>query len=43
MSEGYGYWVAYGYRGLVGDRWMIFASEDEYLEYLKEWQAWQTW
>ncbi len=31
-----GYLTDYGYMGLVGDAWMLFATEDEYYEYLKE-------
>lgn len=32
----YGYYTGYGYFGLVSGRWMLFASESEYLEYMKE-------
>lgn len=31
-----GYYTSYGYMGLVKDSWMLFATEDEYYEYLKE-------
>ena len=31
-----GYPVSYGYRGLVNGRWMLFATESEYYEYIKE-------
>ena len=32
----YGYYTPYGYVGFVDGEPMIFATEDEYLEYLKE-------
>lgn len=32
----YGYTTPYGYRGLVDGRWMLFASDTEYHEYMKE-------
>lgn len=32
----YGYWTSYGYLGRVGERFVLFASDSEYLEYLKE-------
>lgn len=31
-----GYITASGYMGLVDGRYMLFASEEEYLEYLEE-------
>ena len=31
----YGYYISYGYRGLVNGRWMVFATENEYDEYLE--------
>lgn len=31
-----GYLTSYGYKGLVCGRWMLFATEDEYVMYLKE-------
>lgn len=31
-----GYYTDYGYMGYVGGEWMLFATEDEYYEYLKE-------
>lgn len=31
-----GYYTDYGYMGYVGGEWMLFATEDEYCEYLKE-------
>ena len=31
-----GYVVDSGYMGLVGSRYMLFASEEEYEEYLRE-------
>lgn len=34
--NGYGYLTAAGYMGLVAGRWMLFASETEYYEYLEE-------
>lgn len=32
----YGYPVSSGYRGLVNGAWMLFATEAEYHEYVKE-------
>lgn len=32
----YGYQIPYGYRGLVAGRWMTFANEAEYCEYVNE-------
>jgi hypothetical protein len=32
----YGYYTPYGYRGIVNNRWMLFVSEEEYLDYIKE-------
>lgn len=32
----YGYLTKYGYLGWVNGRWMLFASEQEYFEYLEE-------
>lgn len=32
----YGYSIPSGYKGLVNGRWMLFATESEYYEYLKE-------
>lgn len=29
-----GYWTNYGYMGLVGDKWILFVNEQEYLEYI---------
>lgn len=34
--EPYGYWTAYGYKGLTQIGWMYFANETDYLDYLKE-------
>ena len=31
-----GYYVSYGYKGFVNGRWMLFATEDEYVEYVRE-------
>ncbi len=31
-----GYLVSSGYMGWVNGRWMLFATEDEYLEYMRE-------
>lgn len=31
-----GYLVPYGYKGYVRGRWILFATEDEYIEYLEE-------
>lgn len=33
---GYGYLTPYGFKGLVDGRWMLFATESEYHEYLNE-------
>lgn len=30
----YGYYIQSGFMGRVGTRWMLFATEAEYLEYL---------
>lgn len=30
-----GYLTPFGYMGLVGKRWMLFATETEYYEYLE--------
>lgn len=35
----YGYTVSCGYMGLVDGRWMLFATENEYREYLEEEQT----
>lgn len=32
----YGYPISCGYKGWVGDRWMLFPTESEYYEYMKE-------
>lgn len=29
-----GYYVAYGYMGFVKDKYILFTSEEEYLDYL---------
>ncbi len=31
-----GFLTQYGYMGWVINRWMIFATEDEYVEYIRE-------
>lgn len=31
-----GYFTSYGYMGRVGSSWMLFATESEYYDYLKE-------
>lgn len=31
-----GYFIGYGYRGLVHGKWLLFASDTEYFEYLQE-------
>lgn len=36
MEKGYGYLTQSGYKGLVDGRWMLFCTEDEYKEYIKE-------
>lgn len=30
-----GYYVASGYMGYVGDKYMLFATEEEYREYME--------
>lgn len=30
-----GYSVSYGYMGWIGDRYMLFASEEDYLDWLE--------
>lgn len=30
-----GFYTKYGYFGLVGNRWILFATENEYFEYLE--------
>lgn len=32
----YGYSVPFGYKGLVNGKWMLFATEAEYREYMEE-------
>lgn len=32
----YGYLTSSGYKGLVGGRWMLFATDTEYYEYMRE-------
>ena len=32
----YGYFTSEGYMGLVGEEYMLFASESDYIEYIKE-------
>lgn len=32
----YGYLVSCGYKGLVDGKWMLFATESEYREYIRE-------
>lgn len=32
----YGYYVSYGYIGFVDGRKMLFATEEEYYEYMEE-------
>ena len=32
----YGYFVSSGYRGFVNGIWMLFPTEAEYYEYMKE-------
>lgn len=31
-----GYYTAYGYFGWVGNGFMLFSTEDEYYDYIKE-------
>lgn len=30
----YGYYISFGYRGWVGDRWILFPTIQEYHEYM---------
>ena len=32
----YGYYTQYGFMGRVGNQWMLFASEAEYVDYVSE-------
>lgn len=32
----YGYYISYGYIGFVDGRKMLFATEEEYYEYMEE-------
>lgn len=32
----YGYYISSGYKGLVNGNWMLFATIDEYFEYLND-------
>lgn len=32
----YGYFTSYGYMGLVDGRWMLFATDAEYVEYCED-------
>lgn len=32
----YGYYTSFGYMGIVDGVWILFATEEEYYEYLKE-------
>lgn len=32
----YGYPISSGYKGLVNGKWMLFSTEAEYYEYVKE-------
>lgn len=32
----YGYSIPSGYKGVVNGRWMLFATEAEYYEYVRE-------
>lgn len=31
-----GYHTSYGYKGYVDGKWMLFATEDEYTEYMND-------
>lgn len=31
-----GFTVSFGYVGYIGGKWMVFATETEYFEYLEE-------
>lgn len=32
----YGYSTPYGFKGLVNSKWMLFSTEAEYHEYMRE-------
>lgn len=32
----YGYYTSYGYNGLVNGKYMLFSTENEYIEYITE-------
>ncbi len=32
----YGYSTSFGYKGLVNGEWMLFSTEAEYYEYMRE-------
>lgn len=32
----YGYYTSNGYKGLIKGQWMMFPTESEYAEYMKE-------
>lgn len=34
MDEGF--YTSYGFMGLVGEEWMLFATDEEYYEYLED-------
>lgn len=34
MDEGF--YTCYGFMGLVGEEWMLFATDKEYYEYLED-------
>ena len=36
MYKPYGFYTEYGYKGLVSNKFIEFATEAEYLEYLAE-------
>lgn len=35
MMKCYGYYTPTGYMGLVNGKFMLFATEDEYIEYIE--------
>ena len=37
IKEAYGYVTQSGYMGWIGDRYQMFCTEGEYLEYITEW------
>jgi hypothetical protein len=39
MNKPYGYLIDSGYKGWIGDRYMLFPTEQEYLDYISDQKA----